>query len=555
MNPQRWSSTGTAVLLSVLAGSAAHAQPVQWQTIARSGQAAPGVANASFESVSDVRISASGVIAFRATLIGTGITAETDGTLWRVEGGPPALAYREGTPIAGTTAILRGLSTVNLSAAGAIGFAGGLSEVTLTNPTAPHNVGYFLEAAGLPGAAALIAREEGTTYTYSTHISIHADAAAWSLGPTLHTRAGLVLDTTTPVPGQPFVSFRNFSAPALGPQGEVAFRAAFGADATTANWHYALFRHDGTLAILAQTASPAAGLPDGTVYAELGMSPVIGAGGQVAAWARFQGPGVTPGRDTGLFLSTAGGPLLPLVKAGDPVADIEGATFASFSRNPAVSTSASSSAVVFLAHLDGATPLADNAGIFIVEPGVPPRLLARRGGHLNGMPHGTVLNLLGEPRMGGDNKVAFTAYLKGPGVTGTSNYALFGWDARVRPTMLLRTGTMFQIPGGPPKVVRDIGFDTEPESTGRTQISGRTMAIKLTFTDNSQGLFTATLPCIEDFDGDCDAGTDADIEAFFACIGGQCCAACGSADFDGDGDVATDADIEAFFRVLAGGQC
>jgi hypothetical protein len=58
-----------------------------------------------------------------------------------------------------------------------------------------------------------------------------------------------------------------------------------------------------------------------------------------------------------------------------------------------------------------------------------------------------------------------------------------------------------------------------------------------------------------DFNGDGDTGTDADIEAFFACLGGTCCAACGSADFNGDGDVGTDADIEAFFRVLAGGSC
>jgi hypothetical protein len=58
-----------------------------------------------------------------------------------------------------------------------------------------------------------------------------------------------------------------------------------------------------------------------------------------------------------------------------------------------------------------------------------------------------------------------------------------------------------------------------------------------------------------DFNGDGDSGTDADIEAFFACIAGSCCATCGSADFNGDGDVGTDVDIEAFFRVLAGGTC
>ncbi len=59
-----------------------------------------------------------------------------------------------------------------------------------------------------------------------------------------------------------------------------------------------------------------------------------------------------------------------------------------------------------------------------------------------------------------------------------------------------------------------------------------------------------------DYNNDGDVGTDADIEAYFACLGGDCCATCpNDPDFDGDGDVGTDADIEAFFRVLAGGTC
>jgi hypothetical protein len=65
-------------------------------------------------------------------------------------------------------------------------------------------------------------------------------------------------------------------------------------------------------------------------------------------------------------------------------------------------------------------------------------------------------------------------------------------------------------------------------------------------------------PCgTADFDGDGDVGTDADIEACFACLGGHCCDTCFElgADFDADGDVGTDADIESFFRVLAGGDC
>ncbi len=58
-----------------------------------------------------------------------------------------------------------------------------------------------------------------------------------------------------------------------------------------------------------------------------------------------------------------------------------------------------------------------------------------------------------------------------------------------------------------------------------------------------------------DFDNDGSPGTDADIEAFFACLAGSCCPTCGTADFNFDGDTGTDADIEAFFRVLAGGSC
>jgi hypothetical protein len=66
---------------------------------------------------------------------------------------------------------------------------------------------------------------------------------------------------------------------------------------------------------------------------------------------------------------------------------------------------------------------------------------------------------------------------------------------------------------------------------------------------------TTVSACTPDFNGDGDVGTDADIEAFFACLAGNCCPTCAGADFNADGDVGTDADIEAFFRVLAGGNC
>jgi hypothetical protein len=71
--------------------------------------------------------------------------------------------------------------------------------------------------------------------------------------------------------------------------------------------------------------------------------------------------------------------------------------------------------------------------------------------------------------------------------------------------------------------------------------------------------FVSTGPspcCRSDYNGDGDIGTDQDIESFFACLAGNCCATCPpTADFNCDGDIGTDADIESFFRVLAGGAC
>ncbi|HYE61306.1 MAG TPA: hypothetical protein VD997_04860 [Phycisphaerales bacterium] len=95
-------------------------------------------------------------------------------------------------------------------------------------------------------------------------------------------------------------------------------------------------------------------------------------------------------------------------------------------------------------------------------------------------------------------------------------------------------------------------------------VAGQNYTIRVGSFNNAQGAGVLTITDItgptcgdQDFNGDGDFGTDADIEAFFACLGGNCCASCfaGGADFNGDGDIGTDADIESFFRVLGGGAC
>jgi hypothetical protein len=117
-----------------------------------------------------------------------------------------------------------------------------------------------------------------------------------------------------------------------------------------------------------------------------------------------------------------------------------------------------------------------------------------------------------------------------PPVTLSGTRSQPGWNARqFSPTL----GWTDPIDGGKPSASADVALDLPFILFG----------------------YIGTPPCSADFNGDGDYATDADIEAFFACIAGNCCATCGTADFNGDGDFATDADIEAFFRVLAGQPC
>jgi predicted outer membrane repeat protein len=105
-----------------------------------------------------------------------------------------------------------------------------------------------------------------------------------------------------------------------------------------------------------------------------------------------------------------------------------------------------------------------------------------------------------------------------------------------------------------------LNFDSPCRNTGDNSLVPPFLADRIQGGTVDRGAFEypkGPLCGNSDFNGDGDFGTDQDIEAFFACLAGNCCATCypGGADFNADGDVGTDQDIEAFFRVLAGGIC
>jgi subtilisin family serine protease len=126
-----------------------------------------------------------------------------------------------------------------------------------------------------------------------------------------------------------------------------------------------------------------------------------------------------------------------------------------------------------------------------------------------------------------------------PHVAGTAGLLIGSFPGRTIPVSLLRAALE--------NTATDLGDPGRDDYFGHGLINAAA----------AQAYIASHLCGSADFNCDGATGTDADIEAFFACLSGNCppppCTS--SADFNADGATGTDADIEAFFRVLSGGSC
>jgi hypothetical protein len=539
-------SVRSTCVYSLALGSVAQVCLAQasFRPVALSGQPASGLPGVVLEYVSDPKVTPDGHAAFFARLAGDGVTLDNAEAILTDRSGSLALAWRSGLPAPGTAGTLGGFVSYALTPSGHLAFTAPIIEsVAVVTP-----MGYFVETA--PGVLALLTRETGTFIAPALPglVPVNPEGhVAWAVDTFVETSQGLRVDTTTPVPGAAD-PFRRFSQPGLGSAGEVVFRAFHGTTTTGTDWRAGIFRASSSgLSVLARTGEPAPGFPAGVTYADLSGTPIISDSHGVYAWARVQGPFITNANDTGLFRE-ASGALLPVVMSGDPVPGLDGVTFGAISKRFSITPSGG---VAFLAQLANA-PAESNTGIFVAEPTSPVRMIVRTGQRLFSMPAGSYLTGLGEPRVGPEGHLLFTATSRAGGTSGT---VLCGGDTVATPTALVRSGASFYVPGAGMKQVRHVQFDHESELAGHSQFAGRSFAVTLMFEDRTHGVFIGDFTCTNDFNGDGDPGTDADIEAFFACVAGNCCETCASADFDGDGDIGTEADIEAFFRVLAGHPC
>jgi hypothetical protein len=173
----------------------------------------------------------------------------------------------------------------------------------------------------------------------------------------------------------------------------------------------------------------------------------------------------------------------------------------------------------------------------------------------------------GSPHGNARGQMVFFETITGTGINAPSadhpadfnDHCLFAWDPNDGLILLGQTATTSLTFNGAPGTA--IGFDViagaTGEGTGLSLSNSGWVAFRARDAFGNHSIYRTLLGHCgsADFNHDGDVGTDADIEAFFACLSGNCCAACEGADFNYDGDVGTDADIEAFFRVLGGGGC
>jgi hypothetical protein len=164
---------------------------------------------------------------------------------------------------------------------------------------------------GAGGEVALLARVAGPGIDTTNDRGIwrHDGASA----PELVARAG---DPVLGAGPDVFFGRATWSAPVLGPAGEVVFSNVVVGGAVATGTDTALFRDTGPggPSVLLREGDPAPGLPGLTAAPSF---PQVDGAGRVAFRGALAGPGVTLANDQAVFLSTGPGAFQPVVREGD----------------------------------------------------------------------------------------------------------------------------------------------------------------------------------------------------------------------------------------------
>ena len=315
--------------------------------LAREGQPAHGVANASYSTLdSKIGADAAGRITYDASLKGTGINSVNDDGIWADLGAGPAIIGREGSQVSGETAgvtFTPFFETPWLSGGGKV------------------QVPFYMWGAGYGNTKRMVAAMfDGSVYTIQAQ-------------------------TLQQVPGEPAgVTFDFLAGQTLNSNGRVAFAARYiGPGVTAGNessiWLTAVdgtpqpvFRGGATL--IPGTGGATFLTQDATDFLVF----ILNDGGDIAGRYILQGDGVTSQNDRCLVMRAANGDLSLIAREGDQAAGLPGGVlWGNYLGRPALN---SNGVVVFSGNLTGTgVDYTNDGGLWVWDAAQGIRLIAREG--------------------------------------------------------------------------------------------------------------------------------------------------------------------------------
>ena len=398
----------TRILLAAslaAAFSVSAADAVTFQTIAKTGDVAPGTGGATFSGFGSAALNDTGGAAFVGVLTGTGVNSANDTGIFT----PSALVAREGDAAPGTggatytslgspahndageTAFRASLGGTGVDSTNNAGIFTGSGLVTRKGDEAPGTGGATYTDFGTPalndaGDTAFLGFLTGAGVTSANGVGIFTPTAQVA-------RAGDM------VPGPGVATYRTFGNTALNDAGETAFTGVLTGKGVSSTNDTGIFTSQGPLV---REGDPAPGAGAAT-FSAFG-SPAFNNGGEAAFFALLTGKGVTPTNRFGIFTSSA-----LVAREGDAAPGTGGANYSSFFGTVALNDAGETA---FLASLGGAGgPPTTNSGLFLSDGLGATQLILRTGDliDLGGGDLRTVSDIVDLEGLNGLGQLAFRA--------------------------------------------------------------------------------------------------------------------------------------------------
>jgi len=493
--------------------------------VVRQGDIAPDIGSPVFSNLGLVAWNSAGQIALNGFITGSGVDSLNNQGIWSEGGGSLALVAREGNraPGTGSDILFSSFNTLAFNDAGQVSF-----YARLRGPGVPNSENQGLWSEG-SGTLALVFRA--------------GDAAPG-------TEAGVVF------------SFAFGGAPlVMNDIGQTAFFSRLtGAGVDSTNDVGLWSEGSGILALVVREGDAAPGTGPGIVFSNLSsVAPVaFNDAGHIAFHSQITGAGVDSSNNNGIW-SAGNGSLELVVRSGDSAPGLESDTvFSSFFENPLLNEMGQ---IAFAGSISGSDVTGlNNSGIWSEGSGTL-ALVAREGDDAPGTSSGVVFGNFDSRFLlfNDTGQTAFLNRLSGEGVNASNDRGIWATDSNGLLSLVVREGDLFDVNDDPlleelrmiSLVSSDSGGDfiMPPSFNNNGQL-----AFLLRFTDGTAGIFLSSIfETIEgDITGDGFVGA-ADLDILLMNWGDVAgMQALGSGDLSGDGIVGQ-ADLDLLISAWGNG--